>query len=97
MIHAFLTSALLGGVVKFKPLTLYPGQRAPVTHWVGDWLDPRYGLDDACKRNSLSYRDSNFDALYRPAHNQSQYRLRYRGSSITVLKIPSSRPCPNIQ
>jgi hypothetical protein len=33
-------------VVSFKPLPLYPRERAPGTHFIGGWVDPRAGLDD---------------------------------------------------
>jgi hypothetical protein len=28
------------------PLPLYPRRKAPGTHWIGNWVDPRAGLDD---------------------------------------------------
>jgi hypothetical protein len=39
-----------GGVVSFTPRPLYPWERAPGTHWIGGWVDPRAGLDDVEKR-----------------------------------------------
>jgi hypothetical protein len=27
-----------------------PGVRAPGTHWIGGWVDPRAGIDDVEKR-----------------------------------------------
>jgi hypothetical protein len=33
-------------VVSFPPLPLYPRERAPGTHFIGGWADPRAGLDD---------------------------------------------------
>jgi hypothetical protein len=33
-------------VVSFAPLPLYPRERAPTTHFIGCWVDPRAGLDD---------------------------------------------------
>jgi hypothetical protein len=32
-------------VVSFTPQLLYPGERAPGTHWIGGWVGPRAGLD----------------------------------------------------
>jgi hypothetical protein len=29
---------------------LHPGRFAPDIHWIGDWVDPRAGLDDLEKR-----------------------------------------------
>jgi hypothetical protein len=37
-------------VVSFTPLPLYPRERAPGTHFMGGWVDPRAGLDDMEKR-----------------------------------------------
>jgi hypothetical protein len=36
-------------VVSFTPLPLYPRERAPGTHFIGGWVDPRAGLDDMAK------------------------------------------------
>jgi hypothetical protein len=36
-----------------------PGERAPVTLWIGYWVGPRAGLDDVEGRKSCPYRDSN--------------------------------------
>jgi hypothetical protein len=46
-IHIFLTSAL-AGVLSFTPLPLYPRERAPGTHWIGNWVGPIAG---ACIQN----------------------------------------------
>jgi hypothetical protein len=32
--------------VSFTPRPLYPRERAPSTHCIGGWVDPRAGLDD---------------------------------------------------
>jgi hypothetical protein len=46
-IHIFLSSALAGGEWSVsRPCRFTPGDRAPGTHWIGDWVDPRTGLDD---------------------------------------------------
>jgi hypothetical protein len=37
-------------VVSFTPRKLYPRERAPVTHWIGGWMNPRAGLVDVEKR-----------------------------------------------
>jgi hypothetical protein len=61
-IHTFLTSALDGGEWSgSRPCCFTPGERAPGTHWIGGWVDPRAGLDDVEKRKFLTYRDSNSD------------------------------------
>jgi hypothetical protein len=43
--HIFLASALAGGEWSASR----PGQRAPGAQWIGGWVDPRAGLDDAEK------------------------------------------------
>jgi hypothetical protein len=46
-IHIFLTSALAGGEWSAsRPGRFTPREKAPGTHWIGDWVDPRAGLDD---------------------------------------------------
>jgi hypothetical protein len=50
----------------FTLLPLYPEERAPGTHWLGGWVDPRAGLDDVGE-NSLPYRDSNSEpSVFQP-------------------------------
>jgi hypothetical protein len=34
------------------PSTFTTGERAPGTHWMGVWVDPRAGLDNMEKSNS---------------------------------------------
>jgi hypothetical protein len=59
-IHIFLTSALVGGEWSAsRPVRFTPRERAPVTHWIGDWVGPRTGLDDMERRESCPYQDSN--------------------------------------
>jgi hypothetical protein len=33
---------------------LPPGEKAPCTYWIGGWVGPRAGLDDAEKRKFLT-------------------------------------------
>jgi hypothetical protein len=50
LIHIFLTSALAGGEWSAsRPGRFSGGERAPSTHWIGGWVDPRAGLDDVEK------------------------------------------------
>jgi hypothetical protein len=42
-------------VINAMPLPLYPRER-PGTHFIGDWVGPRAGLDECGK--SLLHRDS---------------------------------------
>jgi hypothetical protein len=37
-----------------RPDRFTPGERAPGTHWIGDLVDPRAGLDDVEKRKFLT-------------------------------------------
>jgi hypothetical protein len=53
-IRIFLTPALVGGVVTFTPLQLYPREKAPGTNFIGGWVDPRAGLDDMEKWNFVT-------------------------------------------
>jgi hypothetical protein len=54
-IHIFLTSALAGGEWSAsRPGRFTPGERAPGTHWIGGWVDPRAGVDDVDKRTFLT-------------------------------------------
>jgi hypothetical protein len=46
-IHIFLTSSLVGGEWSAsRPGCIIPGERAPGTHWIRGWVDPRACLDD---------------------------------------------------
>jgi hypothetical protein len=55
LIHIFLTSALAGGEWSAsRPGCTTPGERAPVTHWIGGWVGPRASLDDVEKRKFLT-------------------------------------------
>jgi hypothetical protein len=37
-----------------RPSLFTPGERAPGTHWIRDWVDPRAGLDEVEKRKFLT-------------------------------------------
>jgi hypothetical protein len=75
--HIFLTSALVGGEwYASRPGRFIPWERAPGTHWIGDWVGPRAGLDDVEKRKFLTLAGLEFRPLGRPAPSQSLYRLR---------------------
>jgi hypothetical protein len=54
-IHIFLTLALDGGELSTPRSGCFtPGERAPVTHWIGDWVGPRAGLDEVEKRKFMT-------------------------------------------
>jgi hypothetical protein len=79
--NIFLTSALVGGEWSVsRPDRFTPGERATGTHWIGDWVDPRAGLDDVEKKKLLNLHGLELRPLGRPARSQSPYRLRYAGS-----------------
>jgi hypothetical protein len=58
------------------------GERTPVTHWIGGWMDPRTGLDDVEKSIFLTHRDSNSD----PSAVQS-VASRYTDCAISALTV----------
>jgi hypothetical protein len=75
-IHIFLTSALAGGECSAsRPGRFTPGERAPGTHWMGGWVDPRAGLDDVEKRKFLTLPGLEPRSLGRPARSQSLHSL----------------------
>jgi hypothetical protein len=79
-IHIFFTLTLAGGELSASlPGRFTPGERAAGTHWTGDWVDPRSGLDDFEKRKFLTLPGLELRPLRRPARSQSLYRLRYSG------------------
>jgi hypothetical protein len=59
---------------------LPPGERAPGTHWVRGWVDPKEDLDDVEKRKFMTLPGLELRPLGRLARSQSLYRLRYPGS-----------------
>jgi hypothetical protein len=80
-IHIFLTSALVGGEWSAsRPGPFTTGEKAPGTHWIGGWVDPRAGLDTVDKRKLLTLPGLELRPLSRPASSQSLYRLRHPGS-----------------
>jgi hypothetical protein len=49
-IYIFLTSAIVRGEWSAsRPYRFTPGETAPGTHWIGNWVKPRAGLDDVKK------------------------------------------------
>jgi hypothetical protein len=50
-----VASTLVGGEWSAsRPARFTPGERAPGTHWIGCWVDPRAGLHDVEKRKFLT-------------------------------------------
>jgi hypothetical protein len=69
----FLPSALDGGEWSAsRPYRINRGEKAPLTHRIGGWADPRAGLQALEKRKNLCCRESKLD---RPARGPSLYRL----------------------
>jgi hypothetical protein len=50
-------------------------ERAPSTHWIGGWVDPKAGLDDVEKGKFLTSPGLELRPLVRPARSRSLYRL----------------------
>jgi hypothetical protein len=49
--HVILTSALFGGEWSAsRPCRFTPEERAPITHWIGGWVDLKARLDDVAFR-----------------------------------------------
>jgi hypothetical protein len=72
-----MTSALDGAEWSAScPGRFTPGERAPGTHWIEGWVDPRGGLDDFEKRKFLTLPGLEIRPLIRPARSQSLYQLR---------------------
>jgi hypothetical protein len=53
-IPVFSTSSLVGSGELQAPASLPQGERAPNTHWIGGWVDPRAGLSDMERRKIMS-------------------------------------------
>jgi hypothetical protein len=80
-IHIFLTSALAGGEWSASRTDRFTqADRAPGTHWIGGWVNPRAGPDDLEKRKFLIIEGLELRTLSRPVRSQSLYRLRNPGS-----------------
>jgi hypothetical protein len=58
-------------MVSLCPGRFLPGERAPDTHWIGDLVGPRAGLDDVEKRKFLTLLGLELRPLGRPACSQS--------------------------
>jgi hypothetical protein len=74
-----------------RPCRFTSGERAPGTHLIGGWVDPRAGLDDMEKWKFLLPPGLELRPLGRPARSQSLYRLRYPGSCGRVVRKESRR------
>jgi hypothetical protein len=74
-IHIFLTSALVRGEWSAShPGRFTPEERAPGTHWIARWVDPRADLDDVENRKFLTLPGRELRPLRRPARSPSLCR-----------------------
>jgi hypothetical protein len=91
-IHVFLTMALVGGECSAsRPGHFTPEERAPGTHLIGGWVNPRAGLEDVVKTTILRPAGLELRPLGRPARSQSLCRLRYSGSYLYLITIENKR------
>jgi hypothetical protein len=51
-----------------RPFRLTPGERAPDTHWIGDWVGPSVGLDNKKTWKFLTLPGLELRPFGRPAH-----------------------------
>jgi hypothetical protein len=85
-IHNFLTSALAGSEWSAsRPGRLTPRERAPGTHWIGGWVDPRAGLDDVERRKFLTLPRFELRSLGRPGRSQDETAVK-RWSFLTLSR-----------
>jgi hypothetical protein len=85
--HILLTSAIVGGEWSAsRPCRFTPGERAPGTHWIKDWVDLRAGLNDLEKRKFLTLPGLELRSLCRAVHSQSLCRLHYLGCDNDLIR-----------
>jgi len=76
-------------VVIFTSRPLYPGERAPDTHWIGGRVGPRAGLDAVTRKIPCPCRESN---LGRPARSLvADYAFLCGGSQLFYSKYIAIR------
>jgi hypothetical protein len=69
-IHIFLTSAGAGGEWSAsRPGRFTSGERTPGTHWIGDLVGPRAGLEDVEKRKFFTVSGLEIRPLGHSVHN----------------------------
>jgi hypothetical protein len=68
------------------PVALPPGERAPGTHWIGGWVNPRANLDDVEKKKILTLPGLELRLLGRPA----------RSIPTTLSRLLKVRPIRNL-
>jgi hypothetical protein len=81
--HVLLTLALVGGEWSAsRPGRFTPGERAPGSHWIEGWVDPRAGLDNMEKWKLLPPHGLELWPPSCPACSPSLYLLHYPSSHI---------------
>jgi hypothetical protein len=69
-IHVFLTSALVEGEWSAsRTCRTTPEETSPGTHWIGGWVGPRTGLDDAERKKILPLPGLELRPLGHPARS----------------------------
>jgi hypothetical protein len=84
---------LMGWVVSVTPRPPFsPGERTPGTHWTGDWVGPRAGMNTEATGKILSPLPGiKPKSPSRPARSQTPYWLGYPARVLTVLHIISQQ------
>jgi hypothetical protein len=78
---AISISALDGGEWSaLHPNRFTRGERAPGTHWIGGWVDPRAGLDNLETRKFLTLLGLELRPLGLPARSQLLCQPCYPGA-----------------
>jgi hypothetical protein len=90
-IHIFFTSAQEVSGQLHAPAVLIPGKKQPGTYSIGDFVDPRAGLNDLEKLKFLTLPGLQLQPLGRPACRQSLYQILYRGTSSLHIVTGKSR------
>jgi hypothetical protein len=68
-------------VHKHRKMHPPPQERAPSTHWILGWVNPKAGLDNLEKRKFLTLSGLELRPLGHPARSQVLYRLHYYSSN----------------
>jgi hypothetical protein len=72
-----------------RPSHFTHGERAPGTHWIGDWVGPRAGLDDTEKRKFLTPPGLQLLPVGVPACSQSVSWLPVYGTKMNLFEARS--------
>jgi hypothetical protein len=93
-LHAFLTLALNGGEWSASlPSHFTPRERAPGTHWIGSWVDPRASLDVVVRRKIPSpYQDSNPPIIQPIAHSHASQNTEFN----IMSEVPLTSQCMSL-